>query len=192
MSSIEVSANAAGRTGLRVIAGNSSRRRAEDHGIVHEQSQNGLYTWTYTTALINRFDHPEILVAGLDPFLANSVLAHLTELISHGQVYFEGSSSESALPQLSCVFRSMASFAADILMPSLGGEPALQLIYPDRDNRLPWQSGHRASWRSVQPLFLAGGSLGEAESRFFEAAMHRPLKKERRYTERPELVDTNR
>jgi hypothetical protein len=174
--------------GLHVIPGNGQRRRAADRGIVHAKSQEGLLTWSYTTTLSATLDHPEILVAGLDPFLANSVMTHLVEMISHGGLYEDGSTTEGALHQLTCVFKRMAPTAAAILMPTLGAKPALQLIYPDHRNRLPWDAGHNPSWREVQPLFLADQPLGEIESSFLNAAMHRPLLGDRRHPGQPGLL----
>ena len=171
--------------GLQVISGNATRRRQADLGIVHAKSQDGLLTWSYSSALFPSFNHAEILIAGLDPFLANSIISNLVQLISRGKSYAEGSTVENALNHLVCVFRQMPTSAAAKLMPSLGGRPALQLIYPDTRNRLPWQDGHHSSWREVQPLFMIGEPLGQVECRFLEAAMHRPLLADRRRPEQP-------
>jgi hypothetical protein len=185
--------------GLQIISGSTPRRRSADRGVVHARSQDGLQTWTYTSTLSENFDHPEILVVGLDPFLANSVITHLSEVIASGVVFKDGSTVETALPDLSCVFRRMAPTAAAILMPAVmmlrtAQRPTLQLIYPDQRNRLPWQLGHNPSWRVAQPLFLAGEPLGEIESHFLEAAMHQPLLADRRRQPfvRGELVEMPR
>ena len=176
---------------LQVITGNANRRRLADRGIVHAKSQDGLLTWSYTTSLYLSFNHPEILVAGLDPFLAQSMITQLLEQISQGRVFAEGSSTDSALHQLLCAFRQMPSVAAARLMPSLGGRSALQLVYPDNRNRLPWQSDYNASWREVQPLFMIGAPLGEVECRFLEAAMNRPLLADRRSPVEPAPMAEN-
>ena len=172
-----------------MITGNANRRRLADLGIVHTKSQDGLLTWSFTTSLYPGFNHPEILVAGLDPFLVHAVIAHIIELISHGKVFVEGSSTDSALHKLVCVFRQMPAAAAARLMPMLGGRPALQLVYPDNRNHLPWQTGHNPSWREVQPLFMIGAPLGDVECRFLEAAMHRPLLADRRNPEEPQPLE---
>ena len=167
-------------SGLRLIPGNSSKRRSSDHGIVHARSVDGLLTWSYTTFLDHTYRHPEILLAGLDPFLSNSVLRHLTDMVAHQHVYSRRSSVPGLLPNLTCVFRDMEPLAAARLIPNLGTSSALQLIYPDPHNQLPWQSSHNPSWRRAQPLFLINCAIGTLEQQYLDAALERPLQTERR------------
>ncbi len=169
-------------SGLRLIAGSSAKRRSTDSGIVHARSQDGLLTWSYTTFLSHTYKHPEILVAGLDPFLSNSVLRHLTEMVAHHHVYSRRSSVPELLPHLTCVFRDMEPLAAARLIQGLGVSSALQLIYPDPHNQLPWQSGHNPSWRRAQPLFLTSCAIGPLEQQYLDAALERPLQADRRIT----------
>lgn len=166
--------------GLRLVPGSSARRRSTDSGIVHARSQDGLLTWSFTTFLTHTHKHPEILVAGLDPFLSNSVLRHLTEMVAHHHVYSRRSSVVDLLPHLTCVFREMAPLAAARLIQGLGTSSALQLIYPDPHNQLPWQPGHNPTWRQVQPLFLANCAVGPLEQQYLDAALKRPLQADRR------------
>jgi hypothetical protein len=95
-------------------------------------------------------------------------------------VYADGSSIETGLHQLTCVFREMIHAAASILMPALSDRPALQLVYPDHHNRLPWETEHNPSWREVQPLFMADQAPGNVETEFLHAALHHPLLADRR------------
>ncbi len=158
-------------TGLHLISRNAGQRRSPDRGIVHAKSQDGLLTWTYTTRLYATFHHPEVLVAGLDPFLAHSVVSQVVDLVSSGNVYSRRSVSDDLLHHLTCVFRMMSSVAAGRLIPELGTQTALQIVYPDPRNFLPWHVGHNASWRAMQPLFLADHPMGEVEARFLDAAL---------------------
>ncbi len=167
-------------SGLRLISGRSARRRNTDSGIVHARSQDGLLTWSYTTFLAHTHQHPEILVAGLDPFLSNSLLRHITDMVAHHHVYSRRSTIPGLLPHLTCVFRDMEPLAAARLIHGLGVSSALQLIYPDPHNQLPWQSGHNRSWRRAQPLFLTSFAIGPLEQQYLDAALDRPLQADRR------------
>ena len=175
------------QTGLHLVPGSSARRRRTDSGIVHARSQDGLLTWSYTTFLAHTHKHPEVLVAGLDPFLSNSVLRHLSDMVAHQHFYSRRSSVADLLPHLTCVFREMAPLAAARLIQGLGTSPALQLIYPDPHDKLPWQSSHNPSWRQAQPLFLTNCAVGPLEQQYLDAALERPLQNDRRLATGPRV-----
>jgi hypothetical protein len=160
------------------------RRRADrpDHRppapcqIIHAHSSDRLTTWSYTAGLLQSHDHPEFLLTGLDPFLADSVLGQLADQVALGHAYTETDLEKNLLHRLTCAFREVPSAMATILMPlankAIDGHAmrALQCIYPDNHNRLPWHFGYNASWHDAQPLFTSVLPLTRVELNLLRAA----------------------
>ena len=152
-----------------------SRRLAASR-IVHPHSAERLLTRSYTTALLSSYRHSEFLLTGLDPFLAETVLSRLAEVVSFGRIYSEADLEKDLLHRLTCAFREVPSAMAEVLMPvaheRAEGRPihVLQCIYPDNHNRLPWQFGYNTSWHDVQPLFTADFPVTKVERNLLRAA----------------------
>lgn len=151
-------------------------RRLATSRIIHAHSEDRLLTWSYTGGLLGSYGHPEFLLTGLDPFLAESVLSQLAERVSFGHIYTEANLQKDLLHQLTCAFREVPADMATVLMPqatnltSGNSIRALQCIYPDNHNRLPWHLGYNSSWHEVQPLFTAIVPLSKVELNLLRAA----------------------
>ena len=158
--------------------------------VVHARSEDGLLTWSYTIGLREAYQHPELLITGLDPFLAESVLSQLIEQVAQGHTFHDASSAKDILHRLTCAFRAVPSAMASVLMPVAHAtahaeshvEPngdsihVLQCVYPDHKNRLPWHLGYNNSWHEVQPIFNFESPLTRIEINLLQAAsgIHRP------------------
>ena len=144
--------------------------------IVHAHSEDGLLTWSYTSGLDPARRHPEFLISGLDPFLAESVLRQLVDRVAQGETFTEVSAERNLLHRLTCAFREVPGAMASILMPLAGSivdgqsPSALQCIYPDHHNRLPWHMGYHASWQETQPIFNFETPLSRSATRVLRAA----------------------
>lgn len=148
--------------------------------IVHARSEDGLLTWSYTAGLGEAYNHPEFLLTGLDPFLAESILAHLITQVDRGEVFNETTAASDLLHRLTCAFRYVPAAMASILMPVAmqvadtmqHGKPinALQCVYPDNKNRLPWHLGYNNSWHEGQPIFNFDAPLTRSEIHMLRAA----------------------
>ena len=155
----------------RAVARSLTARR-----IVHARSDDGLLTWSYTAGLREAFNHPEFLLTGLDAFLAESVLSQLIHQVACGQIFTEESSERNLLHRLTCAFKEVPGAMASVLMPSADtihdgrSLSALQCIYPDNKNRLPWHFGYNNSWHEVQPIFNFETPLTRIEINLLRAA----------------------
>lgn len=144
--------------------------------VVHARSDDGLLTWSYTAGLRQAYNHPEFLLTGLDTFLAESILTNLIAQVAEGQVFVETTAGRDLLHRLTCAFRYVPAAAASILMPFAdtihNGEPisALQCVYPDNKNRLPWHFGYNNSWHEVQPIFNFESPLTKVAINMLRAA----------------------
>ncbi len=150
--------------------------------IVHARSEDGLLTWSYTAGLRHAYNHPEFLLTGLDTFLAESVLAPLIAQVADGQVFTEATAGRDLLHRLTCAFREVPAAMVSILMPMAdtmqNGQvlSALQCVYPDNKNRLPWHFGYNDSWHEVQPIFNLEWPLNRVEINMLRAAAGIPSK----------------
>jgi hypothetical protein len=184
MSTTETQLPGPDKSSFQLISGKGVRRRSSDRGIVHARSTDASLTWSYTNSLVNGFDHPEVFIAGLDPFLADAVLSHILALVSTGRSFSPNECVEGLLHDFTCAFRDMSASAASLLLNQEREACALQLVYPDHKNRLPWEAGYNRSWRTVQPLFFEGHINGDVEIRFLKAAVDQPEIDERRRPQR--------
>ena len=116
--------------------------------------------FAYSIGLFRSFQHPEIFIYGLPSERAHLIINEAGEHIRSGRRFFAGQTSDELLEGYSVMFRAIppsqyrehlgwASWFYDY-----ADFPALQLVYPDRDGRWPWQSGTSEGFRRVQ-LVLA-------------------------------------
>jgi hypothetical protein len=105
------------------------------------------FGWTYTIGLQASWGHPELIVTGLEPRIAHAQLGAAVEIIKGGGRLEHDSELEGILAApLRLAVRAVANWQAAELMPwaeayerRQGLElEALQLIWPDRDGRFPW------------------------------------------------------
>lgn len=103
--------------------------------------------FAFTIGLFTNFGHPELAMVGLRRELMHSVLNHLGDDIRKGARLMHGSRADDVLEGVTCAF-----VAADrVHYPEWFGYarwwyrgdefPVLQVVWPDKENRLPWDPG---------------------------------------------------
>jgi len=114
--------------------------------------------FSYTVGLYRNYRHPEIIIAGLPYELAQTMLNIAGEAIREGRQFHAGESYDDFLEGFSCTFREVPPekyrHYGAYAMWFYDGEsfPAMQLIYPDDQKRLPWEEGVSAEFRAFQPV----------------------------------------
>jgi hypothetical protein len=118
--------------------------------------------FSYTVGLSGpQFGHPELVVFGLDPDTAQTILNDLGERVRGGQRLHAGQRIGDLLQggyevELLAVEDSADERAplsvANRLYGHDGPVDALQVVLPDQHYRFPWDSGFDAGMRMVQPL----------------------------------------
>lgn len=113
-------------------------------------------TFSYTVGLTTTFNHPEIIVSGLNPTLAHQIFWGMVDKIRAGHKFFEGV-SEVVLKDYSVWFKPLRYQIVDehfgFGIRILGGVPdAMQLCWPDKTNKWPWEAG----FLGMQKLFAEG------------------------------------
>jgi hypothetical protein len=133
------------------------------HGchIVHILPEDDAPGWSYTVGLHHAGGHPELLIFGLPHPTAHQVLnlgAALCRSNSAGQPLADGVPSDVLLEGYACVprlasprwYRPLIGYARWFNQGD--AFPLLQLFWPDRDGRMPWDPEAPAWLRQDQPL----------------------------------------
>lgn len=145
------------------------RKRAFEERCVADVEQYGLHvlkvgaevdspTFAYTVGLFRTFGHPEIIMLGLALDMMHRVLNHLAESLREGRRYAPGDVSDEFLEGYDVTFRSVPErqYRAYLGWANWFNDglayPVLQMIYPDRERRWPWEAGVTESFRSNQPV----------------------------------------
>lgn len=134
--------------------------------IVQVSPAHGTPGWAYTVGLWHTLHHPELLVFGLHPMVADAMLAHVVDEIRAGKPLQPDQEYrhllELPMPGLitgvRCTFKPVAPVWYD---PFLGwaewfygeaGYPVFQCICADPAGHFPWEDDFGEEWRPMQPL----------------------------------------
>ena len=112
----------------------------------------------YSIGLYRNFNHPEIIVFGLSPDLMAWIINEIAQRIKNGERCEIGKEYEGLLEGYNCVFGE----APKDCYPEYFGYamsfykgvdfPALQLVWPDKENKWPWEIDFNHQWIWSQPL----------------------------------------
>ncbi|WP_158679815.1 DUF4262 domain-containing protein [Deinococcus sp. NW-56] len=115
--------------------------------------------FAFTVGLWGNYNHPEMVMVGLDLDLMHHVLNLIGDAVQTGQQGFEdGQRSPELLEGYDCAFvRVAAGHFTEYLGTALwlyGQQPfeALQCVWPDSEGLYPWQDDFNPEWRELQPL----------------------------------------
>ena len=116
--------------------------------------------WAFTIGLEHSFEHPEVLICGMEPELLHSLLNHVGELVKRGRHFQHDERADGILAQSPPVFR-------DVLErwhgPFVGNAAwfyqdrsfrVLQCFWPDASGALPWEPDFDPDWNGRQPLLF--------------------------------------
>ena len=143
----------------------------EKHGwhVVKVLPEGDFPGFAYTVGLFKTFTHPEVLIYGISGDRAHRILNDLGDAIRAGHRFNAGQTDDTLLEGYSCTFRTIppAQFREHLGFASWfyeGNEfPALQLVYPDRQGRWPWQAGVNEGFRLNQPV-LADSAIPSSDA----------------------------
>jgi hypothetical protein len=116
--------------------------------------------YSFTVGLYYSFGVPEIIVMGLAPSLAHQILNLAVINITAGERFEVGAKTELLLKNFHCTFISVAlekyeeylGYAIWFYRSLNHPFPAVQLIWPDKENILPWEPGYDRRYETIQPL----------------------------------------
>jgi hypothetical protein len=134
------------------------RESVERHGwsIVAVERDHAIGSFAYTVGLNQYQRHPELLVSGLDPAEAASLLNMLGDEVSDGTRFEAGRLITTDVPQRFQLVRvnnpRRLVHAQHLYAEERGLIPALQVVWSDAAGRWPRTTG-RSGVRGAQPLF---------------------------------------
>ena len=117
--------------------------------------------YSYTVGLsAPRFRHAELIICGLGPEMARSILNGLADAVKAGHTFVSGEMSSGHLKSgldLQVISAPLAHGrcpleVANSLFGSVEPVPALQVVWPDANNRFPWQLAFDPGYIEYQPL----------------------------------------
>lgn len=117
--------------------------------------------YAYSVGLWHRFQQPEIVIVGLPAEVAEELIALVGEDAEAGKRHAEGAFSADLLHGYRVTFRSVPRshlrgwLAAGVWAYEGDDFPVLQLVWPDKQGRYPWQPGVREGFAALQPLLAS-------------------------------------
>jgi len=131
--------------------------------------------WSYTIGLHETLKQPELIVLGLQGDLAHSVLNEAATQLKNGLRLEDGHRVRELLANVECEFKRIEQRWLSQVMGFAtwfnGNEefPVFQIVYPDLENRFPWEESFDQTWRDRQPLLFPHSPLSPADKDFWAA-----------------------
>jgi len=116
--------------------------------------------WAFTIGLEHSFDHPEVLVFGMELELLHSLLNHIGEGVKQGRRFAHDERPDGILAQHPPAFRAVAERWYGPFVGNAGwfyqerSFRVLQCFWPDAAGSLPWEPGFDPDWSGRQPLLF--------------------------------------
>jgi Domain of unknown function (DUF4262) len=118
--------------------------------------------FAYSVGLTTTFNHPEIIVFGLDTDTMHRMINNAGEEVRSGQRFFPGDRSSEVLDGCDVAFRAVDHCHFDEYFghaQRVHGKDdfeAIQMFWPDAEGRFPWDAGFTDELRDRQPVLDAG------------------------------------
>lgn len=141
---------------------------SSEETVLHHREEHGWFVnmiaahdanpaFAYSFGLFEEFRHPEIIIFGLEPSIMHILINDVGGRIRTGAGYRNGDIVSDLLETYPCSFRKVdpshykATFSWACLFYGNSNFPALQLFWPDRQSRFPWESGFDGALCTSQP-----------------------------------------
>jgi hypothetical protein len=116
--------------------------------------------YSFSIGLFLRFEHPEFVILGIDHNAAATAINDLCALIAAGRRFKIGDFSEELFTGYRVAFVEVHhSFYAYYLGTAIWFYrclayrfPVLQVVWPDKQHKFPWEPGYEARYRPLQPI----------------------------------------
>lgn len=114
--------------------------------------------FAYSVGLFRTFAHPELILVGLPRQTMHDLLNGAADAIRAGARFGGGDVTDALLEGYDCTFRPVPDRLYRAYLGWAGwfydGQPfpALQLVYPDRERRWPWDAGAAVGFVEQQPV----------------------------------------
>jgi uncharacterized protein DUF4262 len=116
--------------------------------------------WAFSVGLFRNFNHPEIIVFGLNDEVAHYLINAIGEQVRAGKTVSVDGLYPDLIDTYSCTFKPVNEVWYDDFLGYANwfyGEqnyPVLQCIWPDKRHRFPWDPQFNPAWLWAQPLLF--------------------------------------
>jgi uncharacterized protein DUF4262 len=128
---------------------------------MHVHDEGRLPYWTFTIGVFLTWQHPELVVFGLRDTVAHELLTGLVERVEKHETFDPGRDYDDVLESFDCRFVRVdpqwySAFLgyAQWFYETVDGFPVLQLVWPDRQGRYPWEQAYAITDGS-QPVLVS-------------------------------------
>lgn len=141
-----------------VIADIDADIKKYDLSVVFINEDEEAPCFAYSIGLYHSFKHPEIIVFGLDQELAGWIINELAQRIKAGERCDVDREYAGVLEGYNCIFRQAPKdcygeyFGYATAFYKGDDFPVLQLVWPDKENKWPWEIDFNHRWIWTQPL----------------------------------------
>lgn len=126
--------------------------------VVMVSSTNYLPSFAYSIGLTRTYNHPEIICFGFSTSLGHAIVNDVAEIIKNGEGIESGKIYNNIFRDSRATFlkvdkRNISDYFGGALNYYQDEEfDALQLIWTDRNDKFPWESGFEKEFEYKQPL----------------------------------------
>jgi hypothetical protein len=117
--------------------------------------------YAFSTGLWHKFQQPEVVVVGLPHDVATQLINLVCDDAEDGVRYAEGDRTDNLLHGYFVTFRAVPRthypgwLGIALWAYQSDDFPVLQLVWPDKQGRFPWQEGVREGFLASQPLLAS-------------------------------------
>ena len=126
--------------------------------VEHVAGGDGGPGFSFTVGLWHTFGQPEVIVFGLEDHVAQDLLDEVADLADEGRKFLADSKHDGLLQHYPARFFAVpksayAEFLGVAVWAYEGDDfAAVQLVWPDKQGRWPWEAGVRDVFRERQPV----------------------------------------
>jgi len=114
--------------------------------------------WAYSIGIHRTQQQPEIIIFGLRGETMQQLINNTAEQMRSGMTYQDDTEDDELLQGYTCVFKSVREIWYDVTVGHArwfyGGSnfPLLQLYWPDRNGKYPWDPKCQPEVKALQPM----------------------------------------
>lgn len=116
--------------------------------------------WAFSIGLFQTFGHPEVVVFGLNHDLMHSIINSIGEDIRSGKNFEINRQYDELIEGYACTFKPVHQIWYATFLGYANwyygnfDYPAIQCLWPDKNNFFPWEPEFNSSWVWAQPLLF--------------------------------------
>lgn len=126
--------------------------------VIIVEATDYLPSFAYSIGLWQKFKHPELICFGLQTQMLHAIINDVAELVKKGEFIQTLKTYDVVFENAKATFLSVDArnlsdyFGAAIDYYNSKDFPAMQLVWADRNDKFPWETGFEEDWLYKQPL----------------------------------------